>query len=32
MVDQGGEWTALVRAADGTELAHVAFDVEAPQS
>jgi len=31
-VDKGGDWTALVRAADGTELAHTAFDVQAPQS
>lgn len=32
LVNQGGEWTALVRAADGTEIAHSDFSVDAPQS
>lgn len=32
LVDQGGQWTAIVRAGDGTELAHAAFDVSAPKS
>lgn len=32
LVDHAGAWTARVRAGDGTELAHTAFNVEAPQS
>lgn len=32
MVDQAGQWTAIVSAGDGTELAHTGFDVQAPES
>ncbi len=32
MVDKGGEWSAIVTAGDGTQLAHTDFDVQAPQS
>ncbi len=32
MVDKGGQWTAIVKAGDGTQLAHTDFDVQAAQS
>lgn len=32
MIKEGGEWTAVVRAGDGSELAHTTFNVEAAES